>query len=270
MVKQLSLDSFVSGGIARRNPIEHTPEFEAALSGSTIIPDTWGGYATRLMDLYDLEPSEAIAILGLTREQMADPEIKFGPQAYHRSPYSFFVHGRFYEEAQKDLKVEARRLRSVVDIVMSGYVLVDTVVANEEADKIQTKIESRELSSDEMNLACAERDASYSGVRISLDEFVATMLSVNAISGEEPSELAQLWVRSVKEVVEDICRKYVIDEESIVKNIVLGRDAFTEMKGGLNPSQEALEAAEDRWDFIKPVFTARPLREFSLLAGTEK
>lgn len=269
MAKQLSISSFVSGRIARSNPIEQTPEFEAALSGSDFIPDTWGGYATRLMDARDLEPTEAIAALGLEPWQMADPDIHFVRGSWQSNPYSYFVNGKFYDDALEDLNKESDRLRNIVDVVMSGYVLEDSVAADEEADRIQSKIESKELSSDEMDLACAERDALYSGVRIGLDEFVATTLSVNAVSGEEPSELAQLWVRAVKETVEDVCSDYFIDEEAIVKDIVLGRSAFVAMKRGLHPSNEAMEAAQNRWDFVSPAFKARPLQEFSLIAGNE-
>lgn len=268
MSKQLSLDSFVSGRIARTNPIEKTPEFEAALNGSEFIPDTWGGYATRLMDMRDLEPGESIAALGLTGEQLADPEIQFTFDSYD-NPRDFYVN-KFYTEALKDLEVEARRLRGIVDVVMSGSMYDDLDAALVESELIQSEIDDGKYEDDEMDLACTARDALDSGVEIAMDEFVVEMLSTNVLNDEYPSELARLWIQTIKDVVEDVCEEYRLDEEVKAHYVVLGRDAFIKMKAWLKPYELARDVAEERWDYLKPVFTARALGEFSLLAGNER
>lgn len=267
MPKQLSLDSFVSGRIARTNPIEHTPEFEAALNGHDFVPDTWGGYATRLMDYHDLEPAEAIAALRLTSEQLSDPDILFTTDSYY-DPRQYYLK-LFHKEALSDFEVEARRLRGVVDLVMTAYLVGDEKAASEQADQLQAQISNRELEEDKIDLACARRDSLISGVQISMDEFVQTMLGANVIDEEHPSELATQWIQSIKDVVEDTCREYFLDEEVKASDIVLGREAFTFMKRLLSPGEEAYRVADENWNYIKPVFIARPLKEFSLIAGTE-
>src|SRR5690606_35090476 len=111
-----NLDSFVSGKIARTNPLEGGPAYDAAIEGRPNIADTWGGYVTRLMDYHDLSPEDAIAALGVTKEQLADPDVQF-TTAESYEDFKYWQKEKYSQEAKIDLDIEVKRLISIVDEV---------------------------------------------------------------------------------------------------------------------------------------------------------
>lgn len=278
-----NLGSYVSGKIARSNPLEGGREFDAAADGSGVKANTWGGYATELMDLYDLEPQEAIDLLGLTPEQMRDPHVHFQRGNWFYAFKNSMIN-KYEEDARKDLLVEARRLIDVVDIVMNGYRLPDIAEANARAEEIQDDMDDesrriRELARreteeerQEQDIRCMDRDAHYSGVRISVDEFVAVMLSTNVLSEEHPSELAQIWISALSDAVEYFWIENARPDFEIGK-MIAGRDIFETFKSNLKDVHRlSYEYAQARWKVVEPVFIAdaRSLRELALVTGQEE
>lgn len=279
------LESHVSGSVARTNPMEQSPANQAALEGRPNIADTWGGYATRLMDHHDIDPYEAVEALGITREHLADPEVIFTDPNSYRA----FMHSRtdaYRDEAKRDLGVEVNRLRDIVDEVMKGYVIdpsehptPDEIQAeiNEKGERIHQIPEGDEHDRAEVEIdkLVMERDALESGVRITVDEFVATMLATNVLNEEHPSELASVWIGALSDAVKYFWQDYsymrVDGEEPSLSQLVAGREIFTNFRNFLGDTHKEADAiAKERWAYIEPAFKAPAFTDLPLIAGTEK
>ncbi|MBP9738883.1 hypothetical protein KBD20_04295 [Candidatus Saccharibacteria bacterium] len=277
------LASYVSGSIARKNPLEGGPRLEAALDGSGVIADTWGGYATRLMDLYDIEPEEAIALLELTPAHMRDSDIHF-QSGRGFGDFEYHTKQRYIEAATKDLIPEVLRMQNTVDTVMSGYVLSNTVEAKNQAEDIQLEIDiaseegrllefgsaERDQYNRDQDFRCMKRDALYSGVSIQLDEFVRTMLETNILDPEYPSELWKVWITALDHAVDYFWRDSAKPDLKI-SEMVAGRSIFIDFKSSLSDTYAvATEISEARWKVIEPIFRADLIHDISLVAGTEQ
>lgn len=281
------LDSYVSGRVARTFPIERTPEVQAALAGRKIVSNTWGGYATKLMDQLDIGPEEAVSLLKLTPEMLRDPELQFMPKdryegGYTFADYEYLMLSKYRGEAEKDIEPEVRRLVDTVDAVMSGYKVADRDQAQQQAGQLQAEIGTitagkpgDQLTPQEckrVDLMILERDALQSGVIIGLEEFVTTMLNVSILDPDNPSELAQLWINSLQEAVEIFWQDYRFSDPEIkVGDIIVGEDIFLLMKRNIAGSGRfAEEYAKSAWERIEPVFLAPLLEDLPVIAGTEK
>lgn len=284
------LESHVSGSIARTNPLENTPEMQAIMGGTRIIASTMGDFATRLMDHLDCDPAEAIYLLGVSDESLADPHIFFqGGRGFD----SFESHWRrqFEQVFQKDLTVELQRLEGIVDTVMSGYLVDDTEQAKQQAEAIQEEI-SEELSrrrnlptnelsgadeaeleqkQNEMAIKCMKRDALNSGVYIGVDEFVRVMLSTHVIDPEIGSEMGAQWVEAILDAVDAHWRE-AVRPDITVGEMVGGRELFTTMKSNLSSgmSQLSYRYTDDLWEKISPIFFARKLEDIALINGSDR
>ena len=279
------LDSHVSGKIARTNPLGNGPEYEALFNGG-VIATTKSTYASRLMEHHVIDPDEALALLGYDSSDLEDPEIYFeDPSAFY--DFKHRTIDQFREEASKDLNVEVRRLRDIVDIVMSGYTVDDPDEARRRSYEIQDDIEDADKSyvtpkfddldalhpedfRQQQSIRVMERDALHSGVRVELTEFVATMLSCNVLDEEFGSELGAVWIRAIDLTVDDFWRDNVRPEFSI-DQMVAGRELFERMKRYLGDTYyHANDVAKQRWEEIEPAFVTNTISDHPLLTGTDR
>ncbi len=268
------LISHLSGRVARTVPVEQSPEFEAMM-GDGIVRSTWGDYATKAMDMYDLEPGQALALLGITNDDIADSTTHFENYMEYEN-FSLGRKRRFYDEAKEEFGIEADRLCGVVDVVMSGYALPDMSAANEIADSIQEQISEADRSEEgyenQQTIRCMDRDAHASGVRVTLDEFVRVMLgATNVLDEEIGSEFKAQWVCAVNEAVEDIWRDYT-HPEATLREMFAGKEIFMIMKSRLRSliSAQARQASEARWQLLEPIFTTGRIEDSPLFTGLEE
>lgn len=289
IMPQRKLDSFVSGGIARTNPLEGGPAFEAWQNGTSVMASTWGDYASRLAELLpEGEDASLDAILGklcIGRGELRDPAIHFGVgSGYEFSDYETHFREVTHKEVTDYYAPEVARLQMTLDAILEGYKVDDQAEADKQADKLQDEIDAasekfRELADpteeqeidydNEQNARWMKRDALRSGVVIPLAEFVDTMLQVNLIhDGDFKSELAHVWVRSLSSALQEFHYEYSYAAEMPVSSIVVGREMFATMRDSLEhlwPEQEAHR--KQRWQEVKSVFITNRIQEHPLITG---
>lgn len=281
------LDLYVSNGIARTNPLEGGPAFEAWQNGTNIMASTWGDYISRLAErLEDDIPLEGLlGKLCIGRSELQDPTVHFGPRrAWEFDDYIGQFQRFTHQEALDYYTPEIKRLKTTLDAILEGYKVPDSAVAREEAERIQDAVAEAEKSFDdnshtsdeereahlfEQTERCMKRDALYSGVIIPIDEFVSTMLSVNLIQdGDFKSDLAQVWVRALKNAVESFLYDWDYAADIPTGRVVLGRDTFMEMRAGLGHIWREQEAHRvQRWQEVEPVFITNYIQEHPLITG---
>lgn len=284
---QRRLDSYVSNGIARTNPLEGGPAFEAWQNGTNIMASTWGDYTSRLAEQLadDIPLDGLLGKLCISRAELEDPTVHFGPKSgWEFDNYRSYFDRVSQKEALNYYTPEIKRLQMTLDAILEGYKVPDEAAAREEAERIQDEIVEADRSfvddsstSDEEHEAhlfaqaerCMKRDALHSGVVIPIDEFVSTMLSVNLIQeGDFKSELAQAWVRSLGNSIDYFLKDYDYAADIPANRVVLGRDAFMWMRSDLDhiwPEQEAHR--KQRWEEVKPVFITHYIQEHPLITG---
>lgn len=281
------LESYVSGKIARTAPMENTPAIRAALSGSRVVPDTWGSYATHLMDHLDIGPEEAITLLKLTPDMIADPTIQFEMNGgygfqYTLSDYQQKMLEEFKKDAYKEFGPEIKRLLDVVEVVRKGFEVEDSAAAALQAELLQAEIEGigkgksiNEFTPEERkasDLLVLRRDALRSGVVVQLDEFVKIMLRTNILDPDQPSKLAGLWIDAIFESIDYFWNDYRYSESNLhAGEIVAGRRLFDEMRSIITRCHKPTrDYAQAQWERIKPVFIAPFVKDLPLVAGTER
>lgn len=284
---QRRLDSYVSYGIARTNPLEGGPAFEAWQNGTNVMASTWGDYTSRLAEqLEDDIPLEGLlGKLCIGRSELEDPTVHFGP----RRDWEFDDYmGQFqrvtHKEALEYYTPEIKRLQMTLDAILEGYKVPDVVAAREEAGRIQAEIaEAEDLFDDDSSTSddereahlfaqterCMNRDALDSGVTIPIDEFVSTMLSVNPVQdGDFKSDLAKVWVRALNNAVDSFLNDWNYAADIPASRVVLGRDTFMVMRIGLAHIWREQEAhRKQRWEEVKPVFITNYIQEHPLITG---
>lgn len=281
------LDSYVSNRIARTNPLEGGPAFEAWQNGTNVMASTWGDYASRLAELLedDIPLDGLLGKLCIGRLELQDPTVHFGTRlGWEFDDYMSHFQRVTHNEALDYYAPEIKRLQMTLDAILEGYKVPDVMAAREESGRIQDEIaEAEELfddnsrTSDEEREAhlfgqterCMRRDALDSGVIIPIDEFVSTLLSVNLIQdGDFKSDLAQVWVRALKNAVESFLYDWDYAADIPAGRVVLGRDTFMEMRAGLGHIWREQEAhREQRWKEVEPVFITNYIQEHPLITG---
>lgn len=289
IMPQRKLDSYVSGQIARTNPLEGGPAFEAWQSGRSVMASTWGDYASRLAEMLpdgeDKSLDTILSKLCIGHDELQDPSIHFGDDyGSEFSDYETHFRNATYKEATEYYAPEVKRLQMILDAILEGYEVDDQTAADERADKLEHEIEAahekfRNLdnpteeqednyTSEEIRL-CMQRDALRSGVVIPVKEFVDTMLEVNLIHDEDfKSELAHVWVRSLRLALLDFYDEYDCVSEMPVSSIVVGRDIFANMRSRLEhlqPEQE--DHYNKRWEEVESVFITNHIKEHPLITG---
>ncbi|MCA9341517.1 hypothetical protein KC952_03215 [Candidatus Saccharibacteria bacterium] len=283
------LDSYVSGQIARTNPLEGGPAFEAWQNGSSVMASTWGDYASRLVeklpDGEDISLETILTKFCIDLDKFQDPSIHFG-DAYGSKFSEYKTHFRnvTYKEVTEYYAPEVKRLQMILDAILEGYEVDNQAVADKRADELQNEIDAayeefRKLdnpteeqednyTSEQIRL-CMQRDALRSGVAIPLAKFVDNMLQVSLIHDEDfKSELAHVWVRSLESAFSDFYDKYDYASEMHVSKIVVGRDIFANMRSrlkSLQPEQE--DHYNKRWQEVEPVFITNHIKEHPLITG---
>jgi len=285
------LVSNLSGKVARTNPLEGGPEFEAMFQDG-IISTTKSHHLSILMDKGDHDVHEALSLLGWTMDDIREPGI-FLPdeRAFYRMRHEF--EDRIIEQEQDNLRVEVRRHQGIIDVVMTGFVVEDQDDADMRADQKQEEIKKAEEEymgpseyryakndeeievwlkhGNEQAILCMARDALRSGVWITGDEFARIMLEgTNVLQPEYPSELAKTWISAVNYTIEDAWRDAVLPEIT-VGEMVLGRAAYEGMKRSVdNTYARAKEIADGKWALIKPAFLVQRFDESPLITGSNK
>lgn len=283
------LDSFVSNRIARTNPLEGGPAFEAWQNGTPIMASTWGDYASclaeQLPDGCDTSLDTILRMLCIGRDELRDPTIHFGVDSeYEFSDYETHFRKITHQEASDYYAPEVARLQMTLDTILQGYRVNDQAEADKQADKLQDEIDlasekfrkinsptkEQEIDYDnKQNARCMQRDALRSGIVIPLAEFVDTMLQVNLIhDGDFKSELAHVWVRSLSSALQNFHHEYSYASEMPASSIVVGREMFTAMRNGLEhlwPEQEAHR--KQRWQDIEPIFITNRIEKHPLVTG---
>lgn len=264
-------------GLSRKTAtaIDNTPEVEAFLSGSRVVPNTWGGYATRAVDLGLVEPvvSEVVDLLGGPNiVNLRDPDIIFdGGHGY--SWYKSDYINRQAERHLADLRPESRRLVSTANLIMSQWE-VDPEIARSESDAIQEMIDGGQIDDDTAtSLACAKRDGLWSGVEVTMADFMQQMLGANVLDEEVPSELANYWAQGLSQVVNEFEDDYgyIDDFDRLpISEIHLARNHTGAFLACLQRAPERLADvyAQKDWEYIEPIFAAPT--SLSVIDGTEK
>ncbi len=261
------------------NAHESTPEFEASMSGSLVIPATWGDLASRICEAGLVEPTvdDVCDYLKISREVLVDPEIA-------RSPANDIYDLR--RRVEQDLKREfvethgetADEFGAYIDERVSAWAVEDGEVKGDEIQRqIDTQVPDRfsdEWSDyyndyrrvDQTSLLCLKRDALHSGVEVPLIDFVETVFA--EYKGKQfftKDELAG----SIGVMVDDIIRKYVLrDPEQIkVEDVVLGKDQVDEF---MYATREIFRAKTNKhvrqnWERLEPFLYAPAPSTYPLL-----
>lgn len=288
-MSQRTLDLFVSSKIARTNPLEGGPAFEAWQNGTRIMASTWGDYISRLAEQMPddevVNLDSLLAKLCIGREELHDRSVHFGINSgYEFSDYETNFRKVTYKEVTDYYASEVARLQMTLDAILEGYIVADQTEADLQAVKLQAKIVSasekfRALDSptekqeidygNKQSARYMQRDALRSGVVIPLSEFVDTMLQVNLIhDGDFKSELAHVWIRSLSSALQDFHYEYSYASEMPVSSMVVGREMFAVMRKGLEhlwPEQEAHR--RQRWEDVESVFITNHIQEHPLITG---
>lgn len=282
------LDSFVSGKIARTNPLEGGPAFEAWQNGTSVMASTWGDYVSRLAELVpedEVQLDDLLTKLCIGREELRDHTVHFGPgNSYEFGDYKYHFRSVTYKEAEDYYAPEVARLQMTLDAILEGYKVTNQASADKEADVVQDEISRADEAFDniaapteeqqdehniEQNARCMRRDALQSGVVIPLAEFADTMLQVNLIhEGYFKSELAHLWVRALSSAIQNFYREYNYAPNMPVDRIVVGRELFADMRWTLADIGNEKEAHyKRRWQEVEPVFITNYIHEHPLVTG---
>lgn len=258
--------------------VENSPEVEAYRYGSEVVPNTWGGYATKAIDLGLAEPTadSVIALLGgRSIVDLKDPDVLF------KNPRNYDSYRHAFQEAavlrhSADLIIERNRLLQTAQIVIKQWE-IDPDEGQKAADDIQEVLNDTPFDVD-TTLLCMKRDGMRDGIDVSLGEFATTMFGVNVLDEEAPSELARHWVAGVGSVIDSIYYDYsdtgFIDRTSNVselpvKDVALNSLLIGRFIGAVSRSHmaQAYVYAEQEWEAIQPIFM--PPDSLTVLHGNE-
>lgn len=214
----------MSSGIARRSPLEGGPVGEAQQSYDGFIKDTWGGYASRLVEYWgeqgvDLTLKDACNLLGVTPEAVRnDNGVQFQEfdDGLEYDSYQNMLYGRWTEEAEALYVPLIDELRGSVDAIATRFRVDDSVDTVIEVGRIQREIDERTHSEEYLQLEGELR-------RLSLEREKAFENSM--WSSEEMSGTAKTVFEDVKkqhEVVVDQFREL----EDGISLLCAKRDAF--------------------------------------------
>lgn len=249
--------------------VENNPEVEAIRNGQSVVPNTWGGYATKALDLGICEANRDQIVWLFGGEELVDlrsTEILFrgrsGEEAFgdYENRFKSARH-KFYFD---DLKIEVRRLRTIFNEITSQW-----KVSEEESDRlgnlIQAEIDSGiEDSLDETLIAllCIKRDAVWDGYQVDLQTFCEAILGCNVLDEENPSELARYWVNGINKGLQRLFEnyRYFKFEGITLSQIFVSRDIMESIIDELDwgSYKLACEYADHDWNHIAPVFNVAP------------
>ncbi len=132
----------VSGKIARGG-IEGGRETDAMLEGG-VIKDTWGGYASRLIEYWgekgvDLDTKTVLELLGIDIEDTKNPKTHFTRSTgLTFSDYESIRRSKFRDEAKATYTEHEKELETTLDMIRDSFAITDT----SEAQAIQGEIEA--------------------------------------------------------------------------------------------------------------------------------
>lgn len=214
----------MSDGIARRSPLESGPVGEARQSYNGFIKDTWGGYASRLVEHWgelgvDLTLQDACDLLGIAPEDIRnDDSVQFQKQddAFDYDAYETMLHRKWQKEAEALYTPLVDELRSKVDSIAARFRVDHSVDGTAEAERIQKEIDERTHSEEYLQLESELRKLSSEREKA----FENSMLAP-----EETSENAKAAFEDVKKQHEVAAVQFGVLEDSI-SLLCAKRDAF--------------------------------------------
>lgn len=282
--------STLSTKTARNNPLEGGPEFEAMFRNG-VISTTKSHHLSRLMDIGDYDVDEALGLLGWTMDDIAEPGIFLEDDGQFERYKRKFIEG-VQEDETDGLKIEVRRLQRIATEVIEGcFKLDDPDAAREHAETIQAEIsEASNVERDrpriededeeaayklqygnEQAIRCMERDAYYSGYRVTAAEFLKVMFGETRVLDEEdPSVLAANWINAARWVIE---RRWseAVKPNIPIDEIILEEDDLRDYIQDLDKTYDrAMEVAEARWALIEPAFLTHTYKESPLATGSDR
>lgn len=263
-----------------RASLENSPEVEAFISGDRILPLTWGGYATRALDMELCEPTvdAVVTLLGGDRwVNLGSSELVFagtdGEDLFDDFRFEY-IDGRekLYLD---DLRVEVNRLSAVIDTIVSNW-KIDPELGQTRANEVQKTLDAddpeSELTELEFASLCNKRDALSGGIEVNFEEFAKALLGCNVLDEESPSELAPGWIRGVKLALSRALRQYARRlplSELYARDFLVIFPMILEVKNSIERYAYSLaqQRAEEDWEKIEPVFMIKGAHR--TLAGTE-
>lgn len=261
----------VSDSIARTMPIENTPATEAMLGGERVIKASLGHYASTLLEYWsergvDYTPQQILDLLGITPDMLRDDSVQF-TDSYDFGDYKQSRIGYFRNQAREYFAPEVKRLATIANMIRSGYA-IDKAEADTE---LVALYEILDTQNDDVECAkiLSHIKALESGVCLSLEEYVAVMLSANVVRpGDFESELAKAWISGVRLSIYQI-NAYGHESETLASGFWVGHEAFTTVITMFSSeySLPVTEMAQELWKTIEPAFIAPRLADHPLITG---
>jgi hypothetical protein len=262
--------------------VEHTPAFMAMTEGNGVIPQTWGNLASELVEAGVVEPTlEAVCdFLYITPDNLKDPRLlvanHYDAQVFEAglaNKYEAHYREQYGPLAQADVQ----RMLGFKELWK-----VDN--GKEEADRLQQEIteagraraampdpaDSQEWAKHTLaiDLKCIERDAYHDGYVVRLDEFAATMLSIEGLGYFTPAEMAL----AVNATLESLTYRHYLDKDVPVVDITIGNDEIEDFFYSLKDSFDRKMRADiqQKWGLIGPFIFAGRIKDYPLIAGSER
>lgn len=261
--------------------VEGGPFYERSLQGGGLVASTWGDYASRLVEMGVVDPSvEAVCtFLHIEPDDLADQTIHLEEdivgQWYFAQLRTDWA-GEYEAQNKEAANGLSHYLRGLMDDAWQA-----PADAQEQADQIQAEFDDlrvvrrntettpRERSM--VYLKALKRDALYSGVVVSLAEFVRCVYAYDGEQFYAAGELAHgvremiEYDRSLSEVIEN-------NPDLPASEIILGKDQLSEfwMAMGSLWSTKKQAYVDQKWEQVKPAFIATSYAEHSLFAGNEQ
>ncbi len=293
-----TLGGDVTEKVSRTNPLESTPEMEAALANRSFVQTTRAAHFMRFLDFegIDIESLEVgepefLSLLGLFNWDMDDFR---SPELWPRSASEFnawmgYRADFFSSEIDKRLRFEKTRLSAVADVLKEAFNVASMPdraqqieQLEKEADAIQDRISSSDSESDLDDL-CLQRDllhmhaeALRSGYCARADRFIElyvlrTPNPVFGVDDYEPSELVRPWVERAGTIVQTIF-DYPYDLSEVqLSQIYLGSSHLDQMHI-LSAASGALRREVDSLlqPLLRAVSPSMQRAEIPLIAGTDR
>jgi len=264
------------GGLSPRvaASVEANPDVDAFLAGRKTTPNSWGAYATKVIDLELCTPTAAavVALLGgPDLVDLRDPSVQFVEPRDFREYTEKFLDIK-EREHEAGLRPERNRLYDEAKLIVSQWG-VDPGEAEQRVGLLQQRIDQA-ATDDDTTLLCMERDGLDSGVEVTLAEFAGSMIGASVVDWEEsPSELAFSWIEGIQAVVESVERDHNYSPEIDafkLGDIYLSVSQMGSFLGSVSSSNRRLARvyAKEDWETVWPVFAAPT--SLSVIDGNEQ
>lgn len=261
-------------GLSRKTitALGNTPEVEAFMRGLPYVPNTWGGYASRAVELKLCDPTtEAVVDLlgGPGIVDLSSSELAFQDEGRFLTYQSDFIYTKRKAHAES-LIPDREYLIHEAKLIFSQW-QIGIEEGNKRADEIQKLIGTGSISS--CSALVMKMDGLRGGIDANLAEFVATMLSADVLEPESPARLSRFWLGGIMDVVEYTHDRYgsLADIEDVhTDEIALTAKGLSQFFCVIDASDrdEARALSKADWDYVYPVFA--PPTSLSIIDGTEQ